>query len=322
MVTRLELNENTRAKWEKILHDQRLEAPFFTFRWHRLWFEILGRDWEPYILLASENVIAPFARKNDTIMFSGGEETADYLDLIGEDEMKHTSWAEIMNDIKEDGVRNIKLVNIPQTSPTLEYFSSLAKQGTSTDFSDNTSITIKKEDTTPRISLPESWNQYLSTLKSRYRKELKRKIRKFENENPSAEVTQNTNPAEGIEHLLRLMHMNSEKNTFLTPEREEFFRGFPEAFSETMTLLLLNVDGEVVAALLLFLSEHSQLSYNSGFNRNAYSGAGFYLKAMSIKKAIEEGYKEYNFLQGGERYKYELGGQDFWVYSVDLSLVA
>ena len=322
MITRLELNENTRAKWEKITHFQPLEAPFFTFSWHRLWFKVLGKDWEPYILLASEKVIAPLARKGNTIMFSGGEETADYLDLVGEDETKNTSWLEIMNYIREDGVRNIKLVNIPETSPTLEYFSSLAMQGASSEFSDNTRITIKKEDTTPRVSLPDSWDQYLSTLKSRHRKELKRKIRKFENENPSAEIRQNANPAEGIEHLLRLMHMNPEKNTFLTPAMEEFFRGLAEAFSDTMTLFLLDVDREVVAALLLFLSEGSQLSYNSGFNRNAYSGAGFYLKAMNIKKAIEKGYKEYNFLQGGERYKYQLGGQDFWVYSVDLSLEA
>lgn len=322
MITRLELNENTQAKWEKIAYSQRLRAPFFTYAWHRLWFEVLGKDWEPYILLASENVIAPLARKGNTIIFSGGNEVADYLDLIGEDETKNKSWPEIMNYIKEDGVRNIKLINIPETSPTIEYFSSLAKQEASTDFSDNTRITITKEDTTPRISLPESWNEYLSMLKSRYRKELKRKLRKFENENPTVEITQRTNLTERIEQLLRLMHMNPEKNKFLIPAIEEFFRGLAEAFSETITLPLLNVDGEVVAAMLSFLSEGSQLSYNSGFNRNVYSGAGFYLRAMSIKKAIEKGYKEYNFLQGSERYKYELGGQDFWVYSVDLSLVA
>ena len=35
---------------------------------------------------------------------------------------------------------------------------------------------------------------------------------------------------------------------------------------------------------------------------------------------VEQKLKEYNFLQGSERYKYELGGKDFFVYSISLSL--
>ncbi len=38
---------------------------------------------------------------------------------------------------------------------------------------------------------------------------------------------------------------------------------------------------------------------------------------MPMRTAIKDGKKIYNFLQGDERYKYEMGGEDRFVYRVE-----
>jgi len=45
-------------------------------------------------------------------------------------------------------------------------------------------------------------------------------------------------------------------------------------------------------------------------------------KAMAIKRTIEKGLKQYNFLQGNEAYKYHLGGCDFFVYTIKHAIPA
>lgn len=80
------------------------------------------------------------------------------------------------------------------------------------------------------------------------------------------------------------------------------------------------MDGKPAAATLSFIEDGVSFLYNSGFDRECCQNAGFYLKTMSIKRAIENGLKEYNFLQGSERYKYDLGGKDFFVYTIYLRL--
>ena len=60
--------------------------------------------------------------------------------------------------------------------------------------------------------------------------------------------------------------------------------------------------------------------YNSGFDKEKYDSVGLYIKALNIKQAIAHGKKTYNFLQGNERYKYELGAHDFFVYTIEMKL--
>jgi hypothetical protein len=81
---------------------------------------------------------------------------------------------------------------------------------------------------------------------------------------------------------------------------------------------MAKIHGEVAAATFAFKTKDSLLLYNSGFDGKKFTGAGFYLKAMGVKLVIEKGLKTYNFLQGNYRYKYELGGKDFFVYKASL----
>jgi len=266
-------------------------VPFSSYEWVNAWQETIGKEWEPYLLHSTNDVIAPFARKDNDIIFAGGDEVADYLDIIGADDAKKKAWPELLDFLKKDGVTSVHLTNIPENSPTLAFFPHT------------------KEDTTPMMSLP-------PILDKKSRHEMERKIRKFEREQRTIVLHDGLN----IDLLLTLMKLDQRKKIFLTPETESFFRTIARQFQKQIVQTTLTVGSKPAATLLAFRTDDTIMSYNSGFDEKHFSGAGFYLKAMHIKRATDIGIRTYNFLQGNERYKYELGGKDFFVYTIQVPL--
>lgn len=299
MIQKIQLRKDTMPTWNEAYKKQNLKAPFFTFEWHEVWFRILGSGWEPFPLLINNTVVAPLARKGSLVEFSGGREVADYLDLIGPDEAKLDAWKEIVPFLKSSGINGLTLFNIPESSGTLQFF------GDKTE----------KEDVTPIVHLPDSWEKYLTQLPKKYRHEVLRKLRKFERELPGFEIVKSQKPSDDIDTLVELMKRDTQKRIFLTDAVIAFFHQILRLFEKDVVLMLLKNSETVAGALLAFQIQQSLLLYNSGFNKD-FPGAGFYLKAKGIQHAIEDGIKEYNFLQGSERYKYELGGKDFTVYTI------
>lgn len=306
MVTQISLGSKTKQIWQTLYEKSSPPSPFFSYQWHTLWFKLLANEWQPFILIINNQLIAPFAKRGAVVIFSGGEEVADYADLVGPDVEKSRAWPEILLYLKQNSVTQLQLKNIPQTSPTIAFFRDRA--------------TIRQVDTTPLMKLPLSWDTYLNILSHKRRHELRRKLRKFEREHPSAHVFVCSNPKADCEEFFRLMRLNPEKRAFLRPEMEVFFREFLITLKDQVLLLHLKVYEAVVASTLSFITPTAVLLYNSGFDQDQASGSGFYLKARGIQMAIEQGFKEYNFLQGSERYKYELGGKDFRVYSINFKI--
>ncbi len=307
MVIKAFFNQHLREIWNTAEKNNPLRAPFFSYEWHATWYQVLGGNWEPYPLIINNEIIAPFARSGNAVIFSGGEELSDYQDIIGSNRAKIEAWKEVITFLAVEGVKSLSLRNIPHHSPTLVFFSSQQKTA------------VTKEDTTPYIVLPKTWEAFVESLEYKSRHELRRKIRKFEREHTNIELSESNTIHEDIDILFRLMHKDKKKHAFLTPPIEEFFRRISGVFSKHVSLLLLTIDGRPAAATLSFVIDNAYLLYNSGFDHECCKNSGFYLKAISIKRAIENGYTVYNFLQGNERYKYELGGKDFSVYCVTMA---
>ena len=60
--------------------------------------------------------------------------------------------------------------------------------------------------------------------------------------------------------------------------------------------------------------------YNSGYEPDyGWLSVGVISKALCIKDSIERNKKHFDFLKGGEAYKYHLGGQEFPLYKCSLS---
>lgn len=308
MITKATFQQELRDVWNTAVTKLPAQAPFFSYEWHVLWHQILGSSFEPYPLIINERMVGPFARKGTALIFSGGEEISDYQDLICSPDHTVEAWQEIIPFVRSEGITSMHLRNIPETSPTARFFRSFP------------GATIQQEDTTPTMSLPDSWDAFVESLEHKARHELKRKIRKFERKHTNIRIVESKDPGRDIHILLSLMRKDKKKFEFLTPDMAMFFEKIAQTFASHISLLLLYMDDAPASATFSFIYHNASLLYNSGFDKTCCPNAGFYLKAMTIKHAIEKKLTTYNFLQGNERYKYELGGNNFFVSSISLTL--
>ncbi|MCL4360649.1 GNAT family N-acetyltransferase [Patescibacteria group bacterium] len=297
--------------WDTITGANRITIPFYLYEWHHVWWNTFQSNGIPFLVSPTDAVIAPFIRQGNSAVFSGGREIADYLDIIGPDAVKSGIWPMLLRYLKSRGILSLRLHNIPD-SPTLSFFRHLSET--------TSGITLSREDTTPTIPLPQSRDAYLSLLDRRNRHELKRKLRRFEHETGNVLFIRSTSPSEDVHALLKLMELDEKKKTFLTPAMRKFFQRLPAAFPDQCSLFWLTMENEKIAGVMAFQSGTDFFTYNSGYDRERYSGAGYYLKARLISWAIEQHFLTFNFLQGNERYKYELGAKDAFVYSVSAEL--
>jgi CelD/BcsL family acetyltransferase involved in cellulose biosynthesis len=114
-----------------------------------------------------------------------------------------------------------------------------------------------------------------------------------------------------------------DKAAFMTAEMESFFRTMAAAMSQAGLLRpsVMELDGVPVAALMVFDYGGTVYLYNSSFDRRYSSlSVGVLSKALCIKDSIERGRRRFDFLRGGEQYKYHLGGREVPLYRCQIAL--
>jgi CelD/BcsL family acetyltransferase involved in cellulose biosynthesis len=208
-----------------------------------------------------------------------------------------------------DDWHTIDLGSLPNWSPYLEAFVSAAeKRGWGT--------TTEQEDVAPGVELPPSWDEYLAGLRKKDRHELRRKMRRLE---AAGELEQRVfSTASDIDanfiEFVRLHKLSTpEKNEFLTPERESFFRTVTRYLAREgrVRMYFTSLSGVTVATSLCHEVEGRRFVYNSGYDPE-YSrlAVGLLNHALFIKSSIAEGISYADFMRGDERYKYHLGARD------------
>jgi len=307
MQTYTQFSPELKNVWDAAYEKITVRYPFYRYGWHEAWHTTLGKDKQLFIAKDPDSaVVIPLFREESAARFTGGEETADYLDAIGPEDAKASAWEQVLPLMQSSGITTVHLRNIPERSQTLAFFRARNAQ-------------IDLEDTTPVTTLPDTFNAYLASLDRKSRHELRRKMRRFEEQYPDAAFRVLEGPDVSIPRLLRLMRNDADKQSFLTPEMEQFFLSLPQFAGNMLTQFCVGEHKEPAANTLCFRLGTTLLLYNSGYNP-ALQNAGFYCKVKAIQWAIDHHYTEFNFLQGNERYKYELGGKDRLVYRVTLTL--
>ena len=303
-----QFNGELKSVWESVVTAYPSHVPYSTFAWHKAWFETLGKGFELFVFVNTDtSIVIPLVVKDGTAHFCGGEECGDYLDAIGPNEKKSNAWNHALKLLAAQRVTFVDLRNIPSDSNTIEIFKKLPN------------ARIEQEDTTPIVPLPESFDAYLASLDRKNRHELRRKVRRFDESYPESTISVLEGKSTDIPLLVKLMKLDADKHKFLTQEMEQFFLRLPEIVGDNLLQINLVQNTDVVATTLAFRHSHTLLLYNSGYV-HSFDGAGFYLKAKVIEWAINQQFHHYNLLQGNERYKYELGGNDYFVYQIRMKL--
>jgi CelD/BcsL family acetyltransferase involved in cellulose biosynthesis len=171
-------------------------------------------------------------------------------------------------------------------------------------------------DVSAEMELPATWEDYLGSLESKQRREAERKIRQLES---MAEtrllVLKNSEVGETeLSGFFQMMvDSRRDKALFLTEEMRAFFKRLAAAMSAYGMLRLAFLEAGVarVAGILYFEDDARIYLYNSGYVPQ-YAGmdVGLVSKLFSIRRAISEHKKVFDFMKGPEVYKTRLGGRE------------
>jgi len=309
-----------------------MDTIFLTWQWQKTWWDFLSeeaqlfivtvRDGEELIGLAPLYTLPPNGGPR-TLRLIGGVEVSDYLDIIaarGKEEMVYSALWEFLMSEYDSPWKLVDLHNLPATSPTLKMLPALVSDTTEVQ------VAMEVEDVCPIINLPSSWEDYLSRLSKKQRHEVRRKIRKA---NTEATVhwyyVQDEKALQTeIENFIELhQRSDQQKEAFMDRRMESFFQAVAGITFEQgwLRLSFILVNDVKAATMLCFDYNDSILVYNSGYDPYLYPSlsTGTVLLGHCIQDAIEKGRTTFDFLRGGEEYKYRLGAQDTEVYNLRIS---
>ena len=316
--------------WNDLLARSRYDTFFLTHEWQSVWWQQLGHG-ELWVLAFYEREqgelvgIAPFFLHDHergkwagkrSLQLVGCVEVSDFLDLIIAKGWEESVYCGLLGWLQGEAAPAwdyLDLCNLPEDSLSYRALPSIFRSA-------GLRVEVSEEDVAPLLRLPGRYEDYLLQIDGKQRHEMRRKQRRVERET-KVEFYLVQSAAElqaAMDEFLRLQRMSGlDKETFMTPKMERFFRIMANRMLEAgcLHLSFLSLDGENAAALLAFEYKKQLLLYNSGYDteRWAIYSPGWVLLGYAIQHAIARGIEVFDFLQGDEEYKYRFGGQDYRV---------
>lgn len=344
---RLELHRDTegfqslQSEWNDLLRRSVSNVLFLTWEWQQSWWDAFGAGRDMHLmamrddsgslaaivpLFAQQTAMDPTAtlpaisleRPTDsagttsqrTVHLIGGSEVSDYLDVIAPLQQHHQTCATLLDALADEDWQALDLRSLPASSPTASAIASLARGR-------GWEVQQAREDFCPVLELPASWEAYLGqVLNKKQRHELRRKMRRAEQQvRVEWQWAQARDWEESLDTFIHLHRASApDKELFMDQVMEGFFRCVARRAQQEgwLRLSVLRFNGQAVASYLCFDYGDDRLVYNSGFDLTAYAdlSPGIVLLGYMIGDAIQRGCRRFDFLQGEERYKYELGANN------------
>ena len=309
---------DAREGWDAILTESPVSSLFLSPQWQEVWWENFGgqRQMTGFALSAEDGAvgaIASLSRLEDSIGFVGSPDTFDYNDFLVRPGFEETFYPTLIGIVDDWDWSEIRLDSLIEDSPTLAHLPDLARER-------GYSVEVEYEDVTSGVVLPGDWEEYLSLLSKKDRHELRRKLRRLDSQTEWKWycLTKPDEVMERFDEFLTLMRMSrTDKEEFMTAEREQFFRALARRMAELdrIRLFFMEIDGTTAASSLCFDYGSARLLYNSGYDPSlSYYSVGLLLHAMCVRDAIEKGIGYFDFLRGPEPYKAHLGGSQKSLY--------
>ncbi len=165
------------------------------------------------------------------------------------------------------------------------------------------------------LSLPATYDDWLSSIGKKQRHEVRRKRRRFEAEFGTIEIERHTGDA--IDVFCAMHRLSAgEKGQFMTEPMESLFTEL--LVTSGASIHLLSCDGVPRAAAFGFESDEGYFFYNSAYDpAAAMASPGVVLFSMMIETEIERGAAVFDFLKGEEPYKFRHGAEPRQLYRIE-----
>jgi len=304
--------------WTDSRHNLNWDSIFVFPIWSQVWWQVFGAGAELYLRAVRQRDkiigIAPLLVKEKTASIIGSVDVCDYLDFVVAPGMKGDFFSVLLDDLRQNGIHHLGLRSLRPDSTVLTDLVEIARER-------NYDIRGQLEDVSLDLELPSTFDEYLATLAAKQRHEVNRKLRRlWETGNVDYHIVEDSTVVhDAMDTFLRLFSESREdKATFMTAQMESFFRSLADTMAEAglLRLGILELDTLPTAMVMCFDYNDCVYLYNSGYNpRYSALSIGLLSKVLCIKNSIQRGKKRFDFLKGGESYKYHLGGREIPLYS-------
>jgi len=297
-------DRNHRLDWSSV---------FVLPTWLKVWWQEFGAGAGLHLgaVRQGEDIlgISPLLVKEKTAAFIGSDDVCDYLDFVITPGRETDFFNTLLDDLRQKGISTLDLGTLRPDSTVLTHLTGITRGR-------GYQVSCQPEDISLELDLPSTWEEYLGMLNTKQRHELRRKLRRL-SEAGNVDYHTLTDSQAVLERMDTFLKMfaesRSDKATFLTSQRESFFRVLVDtmAGAELLRLGVLELDGLPVAMLVYFVYNNCVYLYNSGYDAQYKSlSVGLLSKALCIRDSIQEGRKRFDFLKGDEPYKYHLAGRE------------
>lgn len=301
--------------WLSVVRQRSKTTVFDLLAWQQVWWQHFGEDKKKRIFAVRGDdgqleMLIPLMQDNGTVSFLGGTDLVDYHDVLCPSDPAESCVEAVIRELSADpGVQTLLFESIPTDSRSLECLESVL-------VATGWHVTVEKEDVAPFLQLPGDWEEYVASLRKKDRHELRRKLRRLESSGDirHVELTSREDVETAASDFFELHRKSTpDKEEFMTPEREQFFRDVSARLADDgiTRLAFLEVEGKRVATSLSFVVDNVRYLYNSGYDPEyRHLAVGLLNHAYTIRNSIEQGHYVFDFMRGDEAYKYHLGGVD------------
>jgi len=303
--------------WTDSRHNLNWGSIFIFPGWSQVWWQVFGSGAELYLRAVRQRDkiigIAPLLIKETTASIVGSADVCDYLDFVVAPGMEKDFFSALLGDLRQKGINHLDLRPLRPDSTVLTDLVGIAKER-------KYDIRCQLDDVSLELGLPSTWDEYVATLTGKQRHEVRRKLRRlWEAGNVDYHIVEDCAAVHDVmDTFLKLFSESREdKTTFMTAQMESFFRSLADTMVEAglLRLGILELDMVPTAIVMCFDYHDCVYLYNSGYDPNYSSlSVGLLSKVLCIKDSIQKGRKRFDFLKGGESYKYHLGGREIPLY--------
>lgn len=307
------------AAWDGLLAGSAADSFFLRHLWLATWWRHFGRDKELLALEVREGGtpvgLAPLCIARETahrvlrireVSFLGREKvTGDYLDLIPEPGRETEVIGAVLKWLLDHDDRwdVLRIADVVDGSPTLRILANAAA-------SFGLDLAPAPGQVCPYRPLPETWDAFLAGSSANLRSNLRRREKKLRA--AGAEFVENRGAAvlPALDALFELhaarWSSRGKSGNFGDPRMRAFHRDIAVALDreDRLGLWTVEAEGRAVAAIYGFMHRDRFHYYQAGFDP-AWSeqGVGLAVMGFAMRRCIERGLAEFDFLRGEEDYK-------------------
>lgn len=310
-------------EWHRLWEASADTTPFQSPGWLIPWWKYFGNEqlWTFALYNGKKLIgIAPlyiFNYRNDSqnaentlrqVTFLGTGNT-DYMDIICKPDFERASAEMIMEFLREckDSWDVCDFQELRSTSPLLEI-----------NAPEGLEVRLSLSDVCPAAVLPESFDEYLSGLPVTFRKNTLRARRQLKDSGTlRLETADEEDLSEYLSWLFRLHNASWQNRNMPGLFGETTLQNFhKEAAGELLRkgilhLYVLKHNERIIAAVYALVSKKRLYYYIGGFEPEMakFSPGSVCLLAVA-EDAISKGIREFDFLRGKEKYKYQWKAED------------